>query len=239
MSGHSKWSKVKHQKETTDAVKGKIFTKMSSHIMMAVKEGGGGDPASNFRLRLAIEKAKSANMPKENIERAVDKAVKAGSEGGMEEHLYEAFGPGGIGIIIQATTDNKQRTVAEIKNTLERNGGVLATSGAVSHLFNYVGYIGVKKNDKTFDQIMEIALTVGAIDLSDEGEMVDIYTNHNDLHKIKEELIKKGLTVAEDELIYKALSPMSIEDPKEKEKVEELLQILEERDDVQAVFANI
>ncbi|OGG15573.1 hypothetical protein A3D77_02655 [Candidatus Gottesmanbacteria bacterium RIFCSPHIGHO2_02_FULL_39_11] len=239
MSGHSKWSKVKHQKETTDAVKGKIFTKMSSAIMIAVKEGGGGDPNSNFRLRLAIEKAKSHNMPKENIERAIEKAVKAGSEGGMEQHVYEAFAPGGVGIIIEATTDNKQRTVSEIKNTLERHGGVLASSGSVSHLFDYVGFIEVTKTGKTFDQIMEIALDAGAIDLSDQEKAVDIYTSHDHLHKIKEELVKKGLTVTESELIYKAVSIVSIENPNQMKKTEELLQILEERDDVAAVFANL
>ena len=135
MSGHSKWSKVKHQKEAVDAVKGKLFTKTANAIIIAVKEGGGiTDPESNFKLRLAVERAKSINMPKENIQRAIERAGKADSVSNLTEAIYEAFGPRGIGILIKVTTDNRMRTVAELKNILERSGGVLASSGAVSNI---------------------------------------------------------------------------------------------------------
>src|SRR3989344_3595914 len=148
MSGHSKWSKVKHQKESTDAAKGKIFTKMASSIIIAVKEGGGiADPASNFRLRLAIEKARSVNMPKENIERAIEKGKGKSGEGSLERVVYEAYGPGKSGLIIEAATDNHQRAAAEVKNTLDRGGGVLASPGSVSYLFKHAGMLIINKDN--------------------------------------------------------------------------------------------
>jgi YebC/PmpR family DNA-binding regulatory protein len=237
MSGHSKWSKVKHQKAVTDAVKGKAFTKLSYQIMLSVKEGGGGDPASNFKLRLAIDKAKAMNMPKDNIERAIDKGVSAGKEGGMMQAVFEGFGPGGVGIIIDTTTDNNKRTVSELKNILERHGGSLATTGAVSHGFSFVGYLSVSKEGKSFDDILLIALDAGAQDAVDSPEEVDIFTNHSDLHKIKEVLLKNGLKVGESELVYKPNLLISV-DKSLTEKIEELLTLLEDRDDVQAVYAN-
>ncbi len=238
MSGHSKWSKIKHQKQTTDAAKGKIFTKFSNAIMIAVREGGGSDPASNFKLRLVMEKARSFNMPKDNIQRAIDKASGNNNANQMQEVVYEAFGPGGVGIIIEAVTDNKQRTVSEIKNHLERNGGILASTGAVSHFFNHVGLINIKKETKTFDEIMEKALECNAIDLVENEEGIEVYTAPVDLHKIKEALLTFGFTVFDAALIYKPVNFIPVTDKAIAQHVLKLLSTIEELDDVHNVYAN-
>lgn len=239
MSGHSKWSKVKHQKEVTDSAKGKIFTKIAKAIAVAIKESGGNaDPNFNFKLRLAIEKARSVNMPKENITRAVDHGKGIGEGAHIEEAIYEGFGPAGIGLLIKTATDNRQRTVSEIKNTLDRGGGVLATSGAVSHLFMFVGLIHVKKDQKTFDEMFEAALGAGADDLEDEGDDVAIYTNHADVHRVKEALTQKGFTVTNFELYYRPQMVIPVLDQALALRLIKLLSLLEELDDVQKVYTN-
>ncbi|MBI4991336.1 YebC/PmpR family DNA-binding transcriptional regulator [Candidatus Gottesmanbacteria bacterium] len=238
MSGHSKWSKVKHQKETTDAAKGKVFTKFANAITIAVGEGGSPDPNFNFKLRLAIDKARSYNMPKENIERAIERA-RGGEEGGtLQEAVYEAFAPGGVGVIIEAATNNKQRTVSELKNILERGGGVLAASGSVSHFFKYVGLITVAKDKKSFDEIMEAAINAGATDISDAGEYVEIFTEPSSLHKIKEALIAFGLSVSSSELDYHPITTIPIEKKETAAQILKLLSAIEDMDDVQKVYAN-
>jgi YebC/PmpR family DNA-binding regulatory protein len=238
MSGHSKWSKIKHQKGVTDVVKGKIFTKLANAIIVSVKQGGGiTDPEMNYKLRLAIEKAKAMNVPKENIERAIEKGKGTGPGQEMHEVIYEAYGPKGVGIIIEATTNNKQRTVADIKNLLDKGGGVLAASGAVSYLFDLVGMLEVSKNGKTYDEIMEIALNSEAEDLSDNGNFVDIYTNHSDLHKVKEK-ISKLLDVSSFELVYRPKNLVRISEKADADKILKLLSVLEENEDVQKVHAN-
>lgn len=238
MSGHSKWSKVKHQKEFTDKAKGRIFTKMATAIIIAVKKNGGiTDPDSNFKLRLAIEKAKKFNMPKENIERAIDRAKGVGDENELEEVIYEAFGPAGVGLIIEAATNNKQRTVSEIKNILERNGGVLVESGGVKHFFRYTGKIRLVKNDQSFDSVMEKAINLGAIDII-ETEDIEVYVNPEDLHRIKESLTNQGCEVSEAELLYSPVTYIDINDLQTRDKVTRLVSLLDENDDVQKVFAN-
>lgn len=240
MSGHSKWSKVKHQKESTDAARGKIFTKFANAIIVAVREGGGTvDPSSNFRLRLAIEKAKSFNMPKEKIDRAIERGKGIGDDEVVEQVMYEAFAPGGVGMIIDAITNNRQRTVAEIKNILERSGGRLATTGAVSHLFQYTGVITVEKKDKSFDQLMETAINLGASDIEDVGDMVNIYTTPVDLHKVKEELVNAGIVVSSWQLSYRPLATVPVEQIQTKETLEKLITNLEEIEDVHKVYVNL
>ena len=161
MSGHSKWSKVKHQKATTDVVKGMAFTKAARAITIAVHEGGGiGDPAHNFHLRLAIEKAREVNMPKDNIERAIEKGMGSGGAQ-IEQITYEGYGPGGVAILIEAATDNRQRTVSAVKNLLDRAGGSLGSPGAVFYLFKPCGIITVPKT-VGFDMLFEAALSAGA-----------------------------------------------------------------------------
>lgn len=239
MSGHSKWSKVKHQKETTDAAKGKIFTKLANAIIIAVSEGGGiTDPNSNFRLRLAIEKARTLNMPKEKIDRAIERAIGANTGEAMQQVVYEAFGPGGVGMIIEVVTTNKQRTVAEIKNILERGGGTLATTGAVSHLFKYMGLISIEKKDKSFDSLLEIAINSGASDIEDLGDTLNVYTTPSDLHKVKEALVKNGIPVTAFELCYRPLVTVPVDDPQSSANILKLLSNLEEIEDVHKVYAN-
>lgn len=239
MSGHSKWSKVKHQKEATDATKGRIFTKMASAIIIAVKEGGGtADPSSNFRLRLAIEKAKAANMPKENIERAIEKGVGHGEGANLEKVVYEAFGPGKAGIIIEATTDNHQRTTSMIKNVLDKGGGVLTAQGAVSYLFTYLGLIEAGKNGKSYDDMMNFTIEAGGEDIAEEDGGYDIYTNPMDLHKVKEELEQKNISIKNAELIYKPNMQVNVS-PEEGSKLKNLIANLEDLEDVQKVYTNV
>jgi YebC/PmpR family DNA-binding regulatory protein len=238
MSGHSKWSKVKHQKEVTDAVRGKIFTKMSAAIAIAIREGGGiTNPNDNFKLRLTMEKARSVNMPKENIERVIERAKAAGGSA-LETVVYEAFLPGGVGAIIEATTDNHQRTVAAVKNTLDRNGGVLASSGAVSHLFAYVGKIIVALGNKSSDQLMEDALNAGAIDIEGGDGEGTVVVQPTDLHKVKVALEKAGYTVISAELTHTPTTLVPVTETDVVKRVLRLLELLEDLDDVQRVSAN-
>jgi YebC/PmpR family DNA-binding regulatory protein len=206
---------------------------------VAVKEGAGAtDPDSNFKLRLIIEKARSLNMPKENIERAIEKAAGVGSSETMQEVTYEAFGPEGVGIIIEAVTNNKQRTVSDLKNVLERGGGVLAASGAVVHLFDHVGRISIPKNGKTFDEVMEQAINTGAIDIEETENEFEVYTLPSSLHKIKESLQSSGITISSFELYYRPKTVMPIQDKSKAQQILQLLSSIEDLDDVQKVFAN-
>lgn len=239
MSGHSKWSKIKHQKETTDAVKGKIFTKLGNVITLAVREGGGSsDPQSNFKLRLAIEKAHQHNMPKANIDRALERAIGVGDGNKIEEIIYEGMGPSGVGLIIVATTDNKQRTVAEIKNILERGGGAL-TPGAVMPLYEHAGLIRAQKGvDTLFDKVMELSIDKGALDIAEMSDEIEIYTRKEEVHKIKMEMEQTGLKILSYELIFKPTVKIKIEDIHKEEIIESLIHRLEESDDIQKVYSN-
>ncbi|MBI2616808.1 YebC/PmpR family DNA-binding transcriptional regulator [Candidatus Gottesmanbacteria bacterium] len=239
MSGHSKWSKVKHQKEQTDSVKAKIFTKMTNAIIIAVRQGGGvTDPIANVRLRLAIDRARLANMPKDKIERALQRGKGEGAEGEVEEAIYEAFGPGGVGIIIEAVTNNKQRTVAGIKNVLDHEGGNLAQSGSVAHMFELVGLIRVLEQGKTSDEIMEAAIDGGAIDIDTEGEENDIYTQASKLHEVKETISARGISISSSELYYRPKIVVPVTNKETASKLLRLLTNLEELEDVHTVFAN-
>lgn len=239
MSGHSKWSKVKHQKEATDSFKGKIFTKLANAITLAVKLSSGNiDPNTNFKLRLAIEKARNFNMPKDKIEKSIERGSRKEEGVNIEEDVYEAFGPEGVGIIIEVATDNKQRTVSELKNILEKGGGVLAMRGAVSHFFQHVGLIHVPKNDNNFDKIIEAAISAGATDYEDTGESVEIYTSLADVHKVKELVEASGIPVSSFELYFKPISLIPISNNDSAQKVLRLLTNLEDIEDVQKVYAN-
>lgn len=238
MSGHSKWSKVKHQKEVTDAAKGKKYTKLTNAIAIAVRNGGGStDPNSNIKLRLAIAKARDFNLPKKIIERTIERSKGIGQQE-LQSIVYEAFGPAGVGIIIETATNNKQRTVAEIKNILDRGGGVLAASGAVSHLFQYVGLLQIKKDNKSFDEVMEGALEAGALDLEETGSDVEIYTAPGDLHKVKDKLELAGFIISSSDLFYRPQTVIPINDSDIASQILKLLSSLEESDDVVAVYAN-
>src|SRR3989338_9845482 len=238
MSGHSKWSKVKHQKESTDAAKDKSFTKMANAIIIAVKQGGGTDPDSNFKLRLAIDRAKNANMPKDNIVRAIERAGKTGDSESVAEIIYEAFGPAGTGILMKVVTDNKQRTVSEVKNILDRGGGSLASQGAVSHLFQQVGLLEIEKNGRTFDEIFELVSEAGGIDMEEEEGIIMVYTTPSDLHKVREFLEKHSLKILSAELYFRPDMQLNIEKKELSEKIEKLLITLEDTEDIQRVYTN-
>lgn len=238
MSGHSKWSKVKHQKATTDAVKAQAFTKATRAVTIAVKEGGGiDDPEKNFRLRLAVEKARAVNMPKENIERAIRKGLGSGEES-IEQVSYDAYGPGGVAILVEAATDNKARTVAAIKNLLDRGGGTLASPGAVSYLFSRAGVVTVPKSGYSMDDMVAFALETGADDVVEQEDMYEMYADVAQLGTVKKKLEEKGIIIDNAAIIMKPMSTLSVAAQKVS-ATETLIEQLEELEDVQQVFTNL
>ncbi len=239
MSGHSKWSKVKHQKAVTDVVKARDFTKASRAITVAVHEGGGiVDPDQNFRLRLAVEKARSVNMPKENIERAIDKAL-SGNGQPFEQVTYEGYGAGGVAFVVEAATDNRQRTSANVKHTFDHAGGSLAVPGAVNFMFTRRGVVVVEKNSQgSFDQMLEAAIAAGASDVVDRSDLYEVYTEVQLLKQVKDSLHATGWIIQNTEII---MSPtVAVEVAGEiREKAQELVEQLEALDDVQKVFTSV
>lgn len=238
MSGHSKWSTIKRQKGAKDAKRGQVFTKLGNAITIAVREGGGGDPASNFKLRLAMDQAKAANMPKENVNRAVDRGLGKGGGGQLEAVTYEGYGPFKVALIIEAVTDNKNRTTPEVRGTIERSGGTFASPGAVSWMFTDEGVITVAKGGKSFDEIFEIAVEAGAEDVEDANGSVIVYTKPANIEKVKNALVNKGLTIESSEISKKASTTVSITESETAKKVLNLMEKLEDLDDVQKVYAN-
>jgi YebC/PmpR family DNA-binding regulatory protein len=237
MSGHSKWSKVKHQKATTDVVKGAAFTKASRAVTLAVKEGGGvTDPNHNFHLRLAIEKARAVNMPKDNIERAIEKGA-GGGIGSIEQVIYEAFGPGGVAFVIEAATDNRQRTVSQVKNVLDRSGGALATPGAVGYQFQKMGVRTVPKTSKVYDELLEAALAGGADDVVETDDMYEIYTSLAVVPHVRKSLEDSGAVVDNAQVIMRPTVTVPV-DASKQETIDHLVEQLESLDDVQTVYTN-
>ncbi len=238
MSGHSKWSKVKHQKATTDAVKSRAFTKASRGITVAVREGGGiADPDKNFRLRLAIEFAKSVNMPKDTIERAIEKG--AGSGGAAYENLlYEGYGPGGIAFLVEAATDNHQRTASEVKHEFDHAGGSLASPGAVSYQFKKRGLVLVSKASVSPDSMLEVALSAGADDVVERDDVYEIFTKSAVLSQVKRALESAGMMIDHTGFIMQSDSQVN---PGEsvRPKIEQLVESLEALDDVQNVYTTM
>jgi len=238
MSGHSKWAQIKRQKGANDAKRGATFTKLSNAISIAVRQGGGiTDPAMNFRLRLAIDSAKTVNMPKENIERAISRA-SGKDAAAMEEAVYEGFGPGGIAVIVEAATDNKNRTSADVANVFNKNGGNMGQPGSVSYQFKQLGEIVVKKVNKSVDDVFLDAADSGAEDIEDAEGEIYVYTNSSDLAKVREGLMGKGYEIVEAGIIRKANTPVDLSDD-DMEKAMGFIEKLEDMDDVQQVYTNI
>lgn len=240
MSGHSKWAQIKRQKGVTDVKRGAAFTKLGNAITIAVREGGGiGDPESNFKLRLAVEKARQANMPKENIQRAIDKGMGVGTNGEVLENVtYEGFGPYGIAILIEAITDNKQRTYGVLKGILDKSGGRLAGNGAVSFMFNLLGLITISKDGKSMDEVMMTAADAGAEDVEDGGDVFEVYTRPEELNAVKIKLSGLGLKVQDADLFRKANTTIPISDKNQAQKIFNLMDTLEDADDVHKVYSN-
>lgn len=239
MSGHSKWSTIKRQKGINDQKRGKTFTKLAIAITIAVKQGGGiGDPASNFRLRLAIDAARAANMPKENIERSIKRATEKG-EGDISEVLYEGFAPGGVSIIIEAATDNSMRTTSEVKSAFNKAGASFGQPGSVAYQFKHVGRIIAKKGAKSYDDIFSLAVDAGADDIEEVGDEAFIYTTMQDLSKVKDAISKLGVEIVEADLIREPIVKIEITDDEKLSKLDNFINILEEMDDVQKVYTNL
>lgn len=237
MSGHSKWSTIKRQKGAADIKRGKTFTKIANAITIAVKQGGGvDDPAQNPKLRLAVDMARVANMPKDNIERAIKRAKSKG-EGDLSEVIYEGFGPGGISIIVEAATDNTNRTTSEVKNLFSKHNIRFASPGATSHLFKQRGEITIDKKDKTIDDIFLTAADMGAEDVVEEGDVAFVYTDIQNLSQIKDKLKSTGFEVLGADIIRKPESKIAI-DISKSEKYMKFINELEDMDDVQKVYSN-
>ncbi len=236
MAGHSKWKQIKHYKAAADNKRGALFTKLLREITVSAKAGG-GDPDGNARLRTAIENAKAQSCPKENIERAIKKGTGELEGIDYSEVLYEAYGPGGVALMIQALTDNPTRTVAEIRAKLSRGGGNLGASNSVSFMFDRKGQIYVPAGAKSEDDVMEPVLEAGAEDLTREDDQFVITTAPNDLHAVKQALEKVGLTATEAALAWIPKNTVKVEGANA-EALLKLLEAIEDLDDVQKVDAN-
>jgi YebC/PmpR family DNA-binding regulatory protein len=231
MSGHSKWETTKRQKAVVDAKRGALFTKIGNQIAIAARAGQ--DPAMNPSLAMVLEKARHANMPKANIERAIARAADKNAAAMIEE-TYEAYGPAGVGIIIEVATDNKNRTMPEVRHTLDKNGGRMADPGSVMFQFSHKGVIFI--SDKGEEALMT-ALEAGAEDASEEEDGIEIITAQTDLMKVRQSLIDAGMTVTSAELKYVPNTTVPVEGEDE-EKVEKLLDAVDDLDDVVNVFTN-
>jgi len=234
MSGHSKWSTIKRKKEATDIVRGKLFSKLSKNISVAVKSGGGTDPNFNPKLRMAVDTAKAANMPKSNIDRAISRASEVGD---VSEVEYEGFGPGGIQVIIEVTTDNKNRTGQEIKSILERSGGSLGGPNSVAFNFSVLGYFEIANKNLNDEDLLKI-IDAGAVDIKEYKDYWEVYTSVNNLKSVIDKISEMGYEVSRDQVVKYPKTTQKITDPSDANKIINLLEALEEHDDVQAVFEN-
>lgn len=236
MSGHSKWATIKRKKAAVDAKRGKIFTKLIKEITIAAREGG-GDPNGNPRLRLAVDNAKAANMPQDNIERAIKKAT--GELEGVTYHelTYEGYGPNGVAILVEVATDNKNRTAAEVRHLFSKNNGSLGESGSVSWMFDRKGIISFPKQDKTEDEIMEIILEEGADDLQSEDNYYEVQTPVENFEAVRKSLSQKKIKIENASLQWIAKNEIAVKG-EDAEKIMKLIESLEDLDDVQNVYSN-
>jgi len=235
MAGHSKWANIKHRKGAQDAKRGKIFTKIIKEITVASRIGG-GDPESNPRLRTALDKAKQSNMPKDNIDRAIKKGTGDLDGVSYEEGIFEGYGPGGVAVIVEFLTDNRTRTVADVRHVFSKYGGNLGVSGSVSFLFERKGLISFG-TDSDFDQIFEEALEAGAEDVKDEGDAIEVVTDPAEFMSVRDALAAAGLEYETAEVTMIASTQTLLAD-KQAETMLKLMDALEDNDDVQNVFAN-
>ncbi len=237
MSGHSKWSTIKRKKGAADAKRGKVFTRVTREILMAAKEGG-GDLSSNVRLRLAVDKAKAVNMPKDNIERAIKRGSGESKEGNFEEVTYEGYAPHGIAVMIECVTENRNRTVADVRHILNRANGTMGEQGSVSWQFNRVSYFSLPSEENDFDKIFEIALEGGAEDVTNDDETIEIIAPVESFKSISDLLLNAGISPDESEL--RMIPNQELELGVEQTvQVMRVLESLEDLDDVINVFSNL
>ncbi|MCA9974549.1 MAG: YebC/PmpR family DNA-binding transcriptional regulator [Anaerolineales bacterium] len=235
MSGHSKWSTIKHKKAAVDAKRGKLFTRIAKEITIAAREGG-GDPSFNNRLGLAVDKAKAANMPKDNIERAIKRGTGELEGAELVENLYEAYAPHGVGILVEVVTDNRNRAVADLRHTLSKNGGTLAESGSVAWQFTRKGYISVIQ-EVDQDELFMIAAKAGADDVQ-FGEAAEIYVDLENFQAVQKALSENGIVADEANVIYDPNNPTDLE-TNQVIQVMKLIEKLEDLDDVQDVYSTL
>lgn len=237
MSGHSKWSTIKRKKTAEDARRGKLFTKLAREISVAARRGG-GNPDVNFSLRLAIDKARQANMPKDSIERAIKRGTGELKGEALEEVTYEGYGPHGVAMLVQVLTDNRNRTVAAVRRIFSRSGGSLGESGCVAWLFEPKGYITVSPDDANPEELALMAIDAGAEDVTVGSDLVEIYTAPDDFQWVREWLERRGVTLTSAEISMMPKSPTQLS---EKETIQNmhLIDALEDLDDVQQVYSNL
>ena len=238
MSGHSKWHNIQARKSKVDAARGKIFTKLGRELLVAVKAGG-PDPESNAKLKDVVAKCKAANMPNDTINKAIKKASGEGNSANYEEITYEGYGPNGVAVIVEASTDNKNRTAADVRHVFDKAGGNLGTSGCVSYIFNKKGVIVIEKasTDMEEDDLMMLALDAGAEDFEAEEEIYQVTTEPSDFTAVREKLEEAGLTFLEAEVQMVPSTTVEL-DEKGQEKMERLIDRLDELDDVMNVYHN-
>lgn len=236
MSGHSKWSTIKHKKAATDAKRGKVFTRLAKEITVAAREGG-GDTESNVRLRLVVDKAKTANMPKDNIERAIKRGTGELEGGELEEVIYEGYAPHGIGVFIEVVTDNRNRAVAEVRHVFNKQGGNMAESGAVAWQFTRKGYILIEDEFEQ-DDIFLTAADAGADDVRFDDDIVEVFTEIDDLQYVRSVLEEAGYKLKEVSVIYDPNNPLALETAATLQVIK-LVELLEELDDVQNVYSSL
>jgi YebC/PmpR family DNA-binding regulatory protein len=237
MSGHSKWSQIKRQKGANDVKRGAIFTKMGREIAVAARTGG-GDPDGNFRLRLAIEKARAANMPADTIKRAIEKATGGGEAEQFEEIIYEGYGPGGVGVLVEVATDNRNRTAAEIRSIFSKAGGQLAGSGAVAWQFEQRGVISIPRGGIDPDEVALLAIDAGASDVETTTDPLEIYTEPGDLEAVRDALAKAGVPIEAGEVAMIAKQTIAVDAARARQNLR-LVEHLEDVDDVQRVTSNL
>jgi YebC/PmpR family DNA-binding regulatory protein len=239
MSGHSKWSKVKRFKGAIDAKRGQIFSKLSKEITIAAKSGG-GDPNANPRLRNAIQAARAQSMPNDNVERAIKRGTGEGNEAAqIEEITYEGYAPGGVAVIVEAATDNKNRTAAEIRSIFTKNDGNLASSGSVSYMFHKKGQITVPRDSVDEDRLLELALEAGAEELTTEEDQYVISTSHDQLYAVAEALKRARVATDGQKFTFIPDTTVQVADETVARQVLRLCEALEEDDDVQNVYSNL
>ncbi len=237
MAGHSKWAKVKHFKGAIDAKRGKIFAKLAKEISIAAKIGG-GDPDMNPRLRMVLLKCRSANMPNDNIDRAVKKGTGGGETANFADLTYEVYGPHGVAMLLELSTDNRNRTASEIRSLLTKNGGAIATAGSVTRLFQRKGQMIIPRDAANEDQLMELALEAGAEDFKAEPEGYEILTDQAHFEAVHKQLEAKNIKCASAEVTSLPTLTVPLTDPGAVAAVNKLIDVLEEHDDVKEIYSN-
>ena len=240
MSGHNKWSTIKQKKGKNDAARAKIFTKIGRELIVAVRDGGSADPAANSKLRDCIAKAKANNVPNENIERIIKKAAGEAGGANYEAVTYEGYGPSGIAVIVEALTDNRNRTAGDVRHYFDKFGGNMGTPGCVSFMFEQKGVLVLDKEDNEVeeDKLMEDALEAGAADFEADEDIYTVYTEPTDMGAVRDDLTAKGYTFASAEVEMVPSTYTKIDDPDVQVKMQKLLDMLEDNDDVQNVWHN-